>query len=85
MSNKKPCIRCLVRELGEQELLERIRVYQDSIPSEEQAAEEIYQHRLAQCGKCSWLNKGICGRCGCFVEARAYRKKAFCPHEHPRW
>lgn len=82
---KKPCIRCLLKEMGEEELLEIISCFKDSIPKEEQANEKEYQQRLELCRKCQWLNQGVCGKCGCFVEARAYRQRARCPHEHPRW
>lgn len=85
MSARKPCIRCLLREAGQEELLEQIAAYQDSVPQEEQAPEELYRRRLATCQSCDWLNQGVCGKCGCFVEARAYRSRAVCPHEHPRW
>lgn len=85
MSDKKPCIRCLLRELGERELLEKVDTYKNSIVPEERAGRELYRRRLAECEKCCWLNQGICGKCGCFVEARAWRGNASCPHEKPRW
>ena len=53
--------------------------------TEEQAAQEEYERRLKRCRTCQWLRQGVCGKCGCFVEARAYRKRAVCPHEEPRW
>lgn len=84
-NRQKPCIRCLLRELGEAELLEKIAAYQDSIPVIERTEEQEYRQRLEKCRLCQWLNQGICGKCGCFVEARAFRRKAVCPHEHPRW
>ena len=71
--------------MGEKELLEKIEQYKNSIPYEEQAEEETYQHRLAECRQCRWLNQGVCGKCGCFVEVRALRKQSICPHEDPRW
>lgn len=82
---KKPCIRCLLKELGEEELLESIRSFKESIPEEDLAEQDEYQRRLDLCKQCQWLNQGICRKCGCFVEARAYRQKSVCPHEHPRW
>jgi len=56
-----------------------------SIPEEDLAEQDEYQRRLDLCKQCQWLNQGICRKCGCFVEARAYRQKSVCPHEHPRW
>lgn len=81
----KPCIKCLVRELGERELLQSLEAYRYSVPPEEQAEEREYHRRLELCKACDWLRQGICGKCGCFVEARAYRSGAVCPHELPRW
>ncbi len=85
MNNKKPCIRCLLKELGEEQLLDSVYSYRASIPEEEQTECVEYDRRLEICKQCDWLNQGVCGKCGCFVEARAYRKSSYCPHEHPRW
>ena len=85
VKDKKPCIRCLLKELGQEQLLESVRSFMDSISEEEKADAQEYQRRLELCRQCQWLNQGVCGKCGCFVEARACRQKAVCPHEHPRW
>ena len=84
-TKKKPCIRCLIREMNQQEEYKKLQVYLDSFSEEIRADEEVYEQRLQQCKKCDSLNQGICIKCGCFVEARALRKKGDCPHEEPRW
>ena len=82
---RKPCIKCLIQEWGDESLVQSVQAYQSSIAEEERAEDAIYQKRLLLCRECEWLRQGICGKCGCFVEARAYRAKAACPHEHSRW
>lgn len=40
----------------------------------------LYEKRLAVCADCNYLNDGLCGACGCFVEMRAALKKNCCPY-----
>lgn len=84
-SNKIPCIRCLMREMDEEEEYKKLKEYLDTFSEEIRADENTYEERLQKCKGCDSLNQGICGKCGCFVEARALRKKGYCPHEEPRW
>ena len=36
---------------------------------------------LAVCKECKYLNEGLCGACGCFVELRAVIAVNRCPYE----
>lgn len=83
--NRKPCIRCLLRDMDETEAYQSLQRYLDRMDVEIRATEEEYERRLAICQQCDSLREGICGKCGCFVEARALRKQGSCPHEEPRW
>lgn len=59
--------------------------YIDSIPQEQKADEQVYQARLSVCRRCDALNDGMCSKCGCFVEARAAKKRMNCPDEKDKW
>ena len=48
-------------------------------------SEEEYRRRLDCCRRCEQLSQGLCRLCGCFVEARAAGKNAFCPHVPGCW
>ncbi|MDE6625945.1 MAG: hypothetical protein K2K56_06205 [Lachnospiraceae bacterium] len=85
MSRKKPCIRCLLRDMDEEENYQRLRLYLDQFDESIRTSDEEYERRLQLCKECESLREGICVKCGCYVEARALRKQAHCPHEDARW
>ncbi len=45
------------------------------------ADKAVYEDRLAVCKECKYLNEGLCGACGCFVELRAVIAVNRCPYE----
>ena len=83
--SRKPCRRCLMQEAGEQELYEIICQRIAALPPAQKADPEQYAIRLSLCHECEELISGTCRKCGCYVELRAAKKTACCPHEHPRW
>ncbi len=82
---RKPCRRCLLREADEGQLYEIIRQRIAALPSGQRASAEEYERRLAVCVRCAELVGGTCRKCGCYVELRAAKKSAVCPHEHCLW
>ena len=76
MSN---CKRCLLREMNDSTLYERIRRTIESIPESQKCSSKEYEKRLQMCRQCDRLLGGICRVCGCFVEVRAVREKEHCP------
>lgn len=82
---RRPCIRCLLRDLDRAEEYEKVMEYIANMDREIKADTEEYEKRLALCRECDSLYQGICGKCGCFVEVRAMRKDGRCPHEEPHW
>lgn len=80
-----PCVRCLLREMNEQKVLQQIENYQRSVPKTEQVDPAQYETRLAVCKACKWLNKGTCRKCGAYVEARAFRLDEHCPLGTKMW
>ena len=83
---RKPCVRCLLEDMPSQAALaETVRELIDLIPEADRADRETVQSRLAACRECSFLGMGTCRLCGCYVEHRAAKKRAFCPAVPPRW
>ena len=68
VTGKYPCRKCLLREM-------------DRIEEDSKADKAVYEDRLAVCKECKYLNEGLCGACGCFVELRAVIAVNRCPYE----
>ena len=83
---RKPCVRCLLRDLPDGEALRAsVRELIDLIPEGERAPAESVRQRLNACRACPNLSMGTCALCGCYVEHRAERLRAFCPDVPSRW
>lgn len=82
---KAVCKRCLLRDMDKTEEYRKLQLYLESFEQEDCAESGVYEARLEKCRRCDSLYQGICKKCGCFVEARALRKRGYCPHENPRW
>lgn len=82
---RKPCRRCLLRDVDENQLLEAINQRIAAIPPSQKAPPEEYSRRLELCRSCDELLSGTCRKCGCYVELRAVKRNSVCPHENPRW
>lgn len=78
------CFRCLLSE-SDATLYKTVREYVESLSPENRVEERIYRERLEQCRACRHLINGLCGLCGCFVEARAAKKDGYCPDSSPHW
>ncbi len=84
--DKTFCLRCLIEDLGDEELAAVLREGIEMIPQEHQVSREIYERRLDACRKCDHLVNGLCKFCGCFVEMRAMKKRGSCPDpDGSRW
>lgn len=78
MSEKRTCRLCeLEKEAGADaaDLLH----YRDLIAPEDRASNAAYNGRLFICEKCPDLVDVTCQACGCYVQIRAFAKKAACP------
>lgn len=78
---KYPCRKCLLREMDQNAYMESLYSYIARLESGIKADETIYEKRLAVCKSCNYLNEGMCGACGCFVELRAVIAKNVCPYQ----
>ena len=85
MTGRKPCLRCLLQEADENDIYEIIRQRIAAMPQAQKASPGEYSRRLAICSRCDLLVSGTCRKCGCYVELRAAKLNASCPHENPRW
>ena len=82
---KKICRKCLTRDMDEDEFFKELSLYIKNYPEEKRVTEHIYKHRLEICSNCDELINGMCRKCGCYVELRALKKKAFCPSVPEKW
>ncbi len=81
VTRKYPCRKCLLREMDKNAYMENLYAYIDRIEEDSKADKAVYEDRLAVCKECKYLNEGLCGACGCFVELRAVMKNNVCPYE----
>ncbi len=81
MQSQRKCKKCLLAELDNEKLLEDVRLAIGRLPGELKVSDEEYDHRLAICKECNYLNEGTCNACGCYVELRAAAKTGKCPYK----
>lgn len=77
---EKICNCRIPKELQQDKMAESIAAYAAALPPEECAEDGVYERRLEKCRECSDLIGGLtCSHCGCFVLARARKKRMDCP------
>ena len=80
------CRRCLLEDLSlDFDLKGLLGRLADGIPPGGRADSALVAERLSVCRECDSLNAGTCALCGCFVELRAQKKRAVCPHVPGKW
>jgi len=67
--------------MDENEYFDNLHDYMSRIDPDLKAPSELYEERLAICRTCDYLNAGMCGACGCFVELRAFLTKNSCSYK----
>ncbi len=85
MEDRRMCKRCLLSDMSEDGLRERVYEYIESLSGDIKVEPGIYEQRLEQCRECDKLFNGMCRACGCFVEMRAAIKSNSCPDISHRW
>jgi hypothetical protein len=80
-NNKKPCIKCLLREMDKEAYMENLYSYIDRIEEDIKTDKTLYEERLAICKTCNYLSEGMCRACGCFVELRAAIRTNCCSYD----
>ena len=81
ITRKYPCRKCLLREMDQNAYMESLYAYIARLEPGIKADETIYEKRLSVCKSCNYLNEGLCGACGCFVELRAVIAQNVCPYQ----
>ncbi len=80
------CRKCLDRPVDERNLMEYLDSYAASLPEPIRASSQVYAKRLECCAYCPRLLSHMCTLCGCYVQARAAKKRMRCPEPGaPRW
>jgi hypothetical protein len=79
------CVRCLLLEQSQGDILKKIRQLIDLMPEKEKTSGELYEQRLEICKKCDELLDGMCKKCGCYVQLRAAKCSNKCPSETHLW
>ena len=70
----------------EGELIAYLDKYVSELPENERVADDVYRARLRACADCPERAEATCRLCGCYVQARAAKKRARCPLPGlPRW
>ena len=77
--DQNQCKRCLLYEMADKAAYESVQNYIASIPEAERADENVYRSRLSVCKECDMLISGMCRKCGCYVEVRAFTERSECP------
>ena len=78
-------MKCLLSELDSEGVYRSVAEYVASLDALVRCDEETYAARLGVCRECGKLNQGMCELCGCYVEARAAKRKQNCPALPHKW
>jgi len=81
----KYCRKCLLSETDPDGIYRSVTEYVASLDVNVRCDAETYSARLAICHECDHLSWGMCVLCGCYVEARAAKKKQNCPALPHKW
>lgn len=84
MSVEVFCKRCALDELA-QDYDATLEEYLKSLDDEVKVAQCEYESRIGHCVSCDHMVGGTCTLCGCFVKARAAKKRLGCPSIPPKW
>lgn len=85
LNYKRICKSCeYLKSLYSRDMEAELRGYIAALPEEIKVSENIYAQRLEECSKCDGCVDGLCRWCGCFVAARAVKKKLYCPNPSGR-
>ena len=91
MSSYKPakvlCRKCLEEDVSAEALAEYLDNYVDSLPADIRTSPDVYEERLRICSDCDRRIALTCTLCGCYIQARAAKKKLECPYDRggPKW
>lgn len=73
------CRRCEPVDFEGEALQAHLDAYAASLPEDQRVPEAAYTERLAQCERCAHRIQYTCTLCGCYVQARAAKRRMRCP------
>ena len=80
------CRLCIGKDVDLNELAEYLDHYVESLPEDEKCPDDAYRERLQYCAACEFHLNFTCRRCGCYVQARAAKRRMSCPIPgNPKW
>ena len=91
MSVYKPakglCRKCLEEDVSAEQLAEYLDGYVSSLSEDIRTSPDVYGERLKICAECERRIALTCTLCGCYIQARAAKKKLECPYDKggPKW
>ena len=74
------CPKCMEDSYDEERLNKSIEEYVTSLDEELKAEDTEYRRRLRFCAACECRMGITCSQCGCFIQARAAKKRMHCPY-----
>ena len=85
MGNYRPakvlCRKCIEEDISAEALAEYLDGYVNSLPEDIRTPEDLYEQRLRICEACEKRIALTCTLCGCYIQARAAKKKLTCPYD----
>ena len=75
------CRKCIEDSVDARDLARYLDNYVNSLPDDLRASPAEYERRLAICSECDRRAGLNCTLCGCYIQARAAKKKLECPND----
>ena len=81
------CRKCIEEDVSAEQLAEYLDGYVASLSEDIRTSPEVYERRLRICEECEKRIALTCTLCGCYIQARAAKRKLECPYDKggPKW
>lgn len=81
------CRKCVRESVSAEKLAEYLDGYVNSLSDDMRASPGTYEERLKICEACEKRVELTCTLCGCYIQARAAKRKLECPYDKggPKW
>ena len=80
-SAKVLCRKCIEEDVSAEELAAYLDGYVNSLAEDIRTSPEEYEKRLKICEMCDKRIALTCTLCGCYIQARAAKRKMECPYD----
>jgi hypothetical protein len=86
-SGEVVCRKCIEENVDVRDLVKYLDEYVDSLAEHIRTSPAEYARRLAICAECEKRAGINCTLCGCYIQARAAKRKMECPYDRggPKW